>query len=204
MPDLRKQVEELLASMEAETTEAGRAVWWPESPTNYMLYKTFPAIASAYLDMIHVQQKALEYEARLEEQNAALLEAVNWAYQLAGLTQAGVESLDNLSALAQGLPAPHEWKAATSALMDENERLKKQKTYWETWRQRVGQLDQLNTMLLEENERLRGGTREVAHDYLSTACFHGLHERCRRECKFCGVQCRCECHTAEADTKEKA
>jgi hypothetical protein len=32
------------------------------------------------------------------------------------------------------------------------------------------------------------------HDYLSTACFHGLHERCRRHCKFCGVDCRCPCH----------
>jgi hypothetical protein len=32
------------------------------------------------------------------------------------------------------------------------------------------------------------------HDYLSTACFHGLHERCRLNCKFCGVDCRCPCH----------
>jgi hypothetical protein len=32
------------------------------------------------------------------------------------------------------------------------------------------------------------------HDYLSTACFHGLHERCQRHCKFCGVDCRCTCH----------
>ena len=33
------------------------------------------------------------------------------------------------------------------------------------------------------------------HDYLSTACFHGLHERCRQQCKFCDVKCNCLCHT---------
>lgn len=36
------------------------------------------------------------------------------------------------------------------------------------------------------------------HDYLSTACFHGLHERCRKECKFCGQWCKCKCHRQEA------
>lgn len=29
--------------------------------------------------------------------------------------------------------------------------------------------------------------------YTSTACQHGLHERCRRTCKFCGSSCRCRC-----------
>jgi hypothetical protein len=33
-----------------------------------------------------------------------------------------------------------------------------------------------------------------AHDYLSTACHHGLHARCRLTCKFCAEPCRCECH----------
>ncbi len=40
-------------------------------------------------------------------------------------------------------------------------------------------------------------TREEAereHAYTSTACFHGLHERCRKTCKFCDVLCRCLCH----------
>jgi hypothetical protein len=32
------------------------------------------------------------------------------------------------------------------------------------------------------------------HDYLSTACLHERHGQCRHSCKFCGVQCRCECH----------
>lgn len=33
-----------------------------------------------------------------------------------------------------------------------------------------------------------------AHDYLSTACLHQLHERCRKTCKFCETGCRCSCH----------
>ena len=33
-----------------------------------------------------------------------------------------------------------------------------------------------------------------AHVYTSTACHHGMHDRCRKECKFCGVKCRCACH----------
>lgn len=35
------------------------------------------------------------------------------------------------------------------------------------------------------------------HRYVSTACLHGLHSRCRDTCKFCGEPCRCtslECH----------
>ena len=32
------------------------------------------------------------------------------------------------------------------------------------------------------------------HDYLSTACYHELHARCRQSCKFCAIVCRCECH----------
>lgn len=34
----------------------------------------------------------------------------------------------------------------------------------------------------------------MKHHYRSTACLHGLHERCRKQCKFCGVACNCECH----------
>jgi hypothetical protein len=37
----------------------------------------------------------------------------------------------------------------------------------------------------------------TVHDYLSTACFHGLHDRCRLTCKFCAVPCRCPCHGSE-------
>ena len=32
------------------------------------------------------------------------------------------------------------------------------------------------------------------HDYLSTACHHDLHDRCRKECKFCATPCKCPCH----------
>lgn len=31
----------------------------------------------------------------------------------------------------------------------------------------------------------------VIHHYVSTACLHGLHDRCRRTCKFCDTPCRC-------------
>ncbi len=31
--------------------------------------------------------------------------------------------------------------------------------------------------------------------YTSTACHHGLHERCREVCKHCDERCRCVCHT---------
>lgn len=44
-----------------------------------------------------------------------------------------------------------------------------------------------------------------SHDYLSTACLHGLHEHCNAmvgyagakrpaQCKFCDARCRCSCH----------
>jgi hypothetical protein len=37
--------------------------------------------------------------------------------------------------------------------------------------------------------------------YLSTACDHGLHDRCRISCKFCGSYCVCrDCdHDPEPD-----
>lgn len=34
----------------------------------------------------------------------------------------------------------------------------------------------------------------VPHDYLSTACVHDLHNRCRQRCKYCWVPCNCPCH----------
>lgn len=33
----------------------------------------------------------------------------------------------------------------------------------------------------------------IEHDYLSTACLHGLHDRCRLRCKFCYTECECTC-----------
>lgn len=47
---------------------------------------------------------------------------------------------------------------------------------------------------LREFERKHPMAEE--HDYLSTACHHGLHDRCRQSCKFCGTKCQCECHAA--------
>jgi len=41
--------------------------------------------------------------------------------------------------------------------------------------------------------------RQGAHDYLSTACWHGLHPRCRDDCKFCAAECACRCHRAKSD-----
>jgi hypothetical protein len=35
------------------------------------------------------------------------------------------------------------------------------------------------------------------HQYLSTACFHGHHDQCRRICKWCPARCVCECHGLE-------
>jgi len=32
------------------------------------------------------------------------------------------------------------------------------------------------------------------HGYISTACWHVFHDECRKVCKFCGSECRCECH----------
>lgn len=36
------------------------------------------------------------------------------------------------------------------------------------------------------------------HPYQSTACTHGLHDRCRKTCKFCSAPCMCECHRKPA------
>lgn len=32
------------------------------------------------------------------------------------------------------------------------------------------------------------------HFYVSTACFHGLHDDCRLLCKWCDGRCNCGCH----------
>lgn len=40
----------------------------------------------------------------------------------------------------------------------------------------------------------RKATTRERHDYVSTACHHDLHDRCRKVCKFCDVPCGCRCH----------
>lgn len=34
-------------------------------------------------------------------------------------------------------------------------------------------------------------------NYVSDACHHGLHHRCRVLREFCGEDCKCECHDAK-------
>jgi hypothetical protein len=41
---------------------------------------------------------------------------------------------------------------------------------------------------------------EDEHVYLSTACHHEIHEECRKQCKFCEVDCACDCHVEDAET----
>lgn len=37
----------------------------------------------------------------------------------------------------------------------------------------------------------------TVHEYISTACHHGIHARCRKMCKFCDQPCGCHCHKDE-------
>lgn len=42
------------------------------------------------------------------------------------------------------------------------------------------------------------------HPYYSTACAHGLHERCQDTCKFCAAPCECSCgHASNAFVAEQ-
>lgn len=34
------------------------------------------------------------------------------------------------------------------------------------------------------------------HEYISTACLHGLCGSCRNTCKYCGTSCQHDCHPA--------
>jgi hypothetical protein len=46
-------------------------------------------------------------------------------------------------------------------------------------------------------------TKSGIHKYTSTACMHGLHDRCRQECKFCNATCRCTCHKEPLVSRNK-
>lgn len=37
-------------------------------------------------------------------------------------------------------------------------------------------------------------TLKEKHAYLSTACHHGEHGKCRVSCKYCPATCWCQCH----------
>ena len=43
----------------------------------------------------------------------------------------------------------------------------------------------------------------ISHNYLSTACTHGIHGRCRFTCKFCHEVCVCQCHAEQAEASRK-
>ncbi len=47
-----------------------------------------------------------------------------------------------------------------------------------------------------EGEDFAAPQEASQHSYLSTACHHELHARCRQSCKFCGKPCACSCHAA--------
>lgn len=64
-------------------------------------------------------------------------------------------------------------------------------------------LERTKHWLESEVTRLRGELAALTaqpvcegdpHTYTSTACHHGLHDRCRKQCKFCAVSCACRCH----------
>jgi hypothetical protein len=40
-------------------------------------------------------------------------------------------------------------------------------------------------------------SRSSTHKYISTACYHTLHTKCRMTCKFCESKCACLCHNRE-------
>ena len=52
------------------------------------------------------------------------------------------------------------------------------------------------TIQTGEPVEVTGLAEEPAHVYLSTACLHGFHDRCRMKCKFCQADCFCQCHTS--------
>ncbi len=50
---------------------------------------------------------------------------------------------------------------------------------WQEWERR-----------LDDPEKLPA----ESHDYVSTACLHRLHDKCRLTCKYCKSACLCACH----------
>jgi hypothetical protein len=52
-------------------------------------------------------------------------DALNYAYQLAGVVGAGVEALDNLSAVVHGEAPPHPWPVAESAELQRAEEIRR-------------------------------------------------------------------------------
>lgn len=69
--------------------------------------------------------------------------------------------------------------------------------------EQVSGLDAVKDMATWPEEiRAEHGLAPLKHDYISTACFHALHERCRKTCKFCSTDCRCTCHATNSTPDE--
>lgn len=41
---------------------------------------------------------------------------------------------------------------------------------------------------------------DATQHYISTACYHELHDKCRKVCKFGKEACRCKCHATQIPT----
>lgn len=77
------------------------------------------AVLAAHPNSKKPDSKAVDQSREIKR----LREAVAWCYQLAGAINEPVYVLDNLSALANGEAAPHEWQAAGCKMLEQNQRL---------------------------------------------------------------------------------
>lgn len=59
----------------------------------------------------------------------------------------------------------------------------------------------LDATVTELRQLLADPPRPERHHYVSTACQHGLHDRCRRTCKFCETGCACGCGHPSGDSE---
>lgn len=50
-------------------------------------------------------------------------------------------------------------------------------------------------------DRLQEELDEYEDHYTSTACWHELHNQCRKTCKFCEKPCLCDCHEDDDDPR---
>ncbi len=70
------------------------------------------------------------------------------------------------------------------------------------WERTYGELVQTGAVILRMLRSIEQASttrvrvpHQVDHSYVSTACYHGRHERCRLTCKFCPAPCRCQACT---------
>ena len=70
-------------------------------------------------------------------------------------------------------------------------------------KQDIERVRSLATELLTQHDLRPAPVASDAHDYLSTACYHGNHGQCRKTCKFCSTVCKCSCHISEDATKAR-